>query len=280
MTGEENGTIDGRADALSDALDRASDESSIENLTAFYELLLHSDLHIPERTQEQPLSQQPRYPNEFLNILGVQNKETVFVPVFSSAEAAEEWSGQKLRLRIMRLSDLLNLVPDGWWLILNPGSESEKDISSWEIDLLKGGAQSIPALVDELLVEEAVHDVELQPLAPERFPQLMKALTDVAGATPEVKKLFLLQETGKTVSEKSVSALILGVLIAPEGMPRREEIQDALSDAGALSLIGAERLKVRCGDSVEGNLMLGIFAGHTPFYTRDEKSWISRILKR
>ncbi len=281
MSGGENGTIVDSTDLLGAALDRASEESSVENLTEFYELLIGVTLFVPERTQELPLSRQPAYPNDFLNILGVQNKDTVVVPVFSSEDAAREWSGQELRLRAIKLAELLDLLPNGWLLILNPGSECEKDITSWEIELLKGGTASIPALVDELLVEDVIRDVEMEALPAEQYRDLKAALTTLAEETPEVQKLFLLKESGKTLSERDVTSLILGILIAEEGVSKRSEIQERFSDAGALVMIGAEKLKVRCGDSIGGNLMLGIFEGYEPFYQRPRKgSWVSRLFNK
>lgn len=267
-------------DRLAQLLVQAADESTTETLEAFYRTLLSTPLLVPERAQDKPLGNQPSYPNEFLNILGVQKKDLVFVPFFSSHERILEWSGHELRTRQMTLGEIIELLPAGWWLIMNPGSEGEKDFSSWELDLLRGGEASIPAIIDEILVEDVIDDVGFSPLEDHELTDLKTALKELAEAEPDIEKLFLIRERGKTVSEREVSSVILGVLITGTDPARREELQEKFGNLGALTLIGAEKMKVRVGNSLEGNLMLGIFEGQAPLFERRRSSWLGRMIKR
>ena len=276
----DDGAIEIDADPIADLLIKASEDSSADTLEAFYEELINGRFFVPERQQEHQLTNQPDYPNGFLNILGIQNKDSVFVPMFSTEARVREWSGHDIQLRSLKLAELIDLLPAGWWLILNPGSEGEKDFSPWEIDLLKGGVANIPALVDELLVEDVIEDIELHAVEPEQHADLKSALIDAAKKTQEVVALYLLKETGKTVSAKEMSSLVLGILISQESADDREKIQEQFSSIGALVLIGAEKLKVRVGDSIAGNLMLGIFEGHEPIYMTAKPSLFGRFFKK
>lgn len=277
MTLDDNGTIEISDDPIEELLLKASDESSPEALDAFYRALLNAQFLVPERQQEHQLTNHPEYPNDFLNVLGIQSKESVFVPMFSAQGRVQEWSGHEIRLRTLTLAEIIDLLPAGWWLILNPGSEGEKDFSPWEIDLLRGGVASIPALIEEMLVEDAIEDIEMHAVEPGQFAELKGALVESAKKTKGVEALYLLKETGKTVSAKEVSSLILGILIGQDSAEDREKIQEQFSSIGALILIGAEKLKIRVGDSIAGNLMLGIFEGYEPIYTIDKPSLMSRF---
>ena len=280
MTSDQNHGGAEPEDVFADLLVRASEHPSPEVLTAFYKQLLTISWIVPERAQEHQMTNQPAYPNDFLNILGVQNKDQVFVPIFSSDPRVREWSGHEIRGRVMTIKELIALLPEGWWIILNPGSEGEKDLSPWEIELLKGGEANIPALIEEMLVEDVIEDIEMHDLAGNEFQSIKEKLIALANKNSDINQLFLVRERGKTISEKEISSIILGVLLDSGPTARREEIQEAFAQLGAVELIGAEKMKVRVGDSIDGNLLLGIFQGRTPIYTRERKSWISRFLSK
>jgi SseB protein N-terminal domain len=265
-------------DALAELILRASEEPSPEVLSSFYKLLLSMQWIVPERAQDNQLINQPEYPNPFLNILGIVKKEQVFAPIFSSDPRVREWSGHEIRGRYLSFKELLELLPNGWWIIINPGSEGEKDLSPWEIELLRGGESNIPALIEEILVEDVIEDIELSELEDSEHQILKTKLVDIAKQNGEVSKLFLLREKGKTLSEKETSSIILGILIDTIPVARREEIQNTFADAGAYTLIGSEKMKVRVGDSIDGNLLLGIFKDHQPFYEKgNKKSWLGKL---
>jgi hypothetical protein len=279
-----NNSDDGEApveveDRLATLLVKAAEESSPEVLTAFFNALLEHTFLVPERQQDTPLKDPPPYPDPFLNVLGVQIKDSIFVPMFSSEERLAEWSGHSIRTRQLTLAGLISLLPTGWWLIINPASEGEKELSPWEIELLSGGAANIPALIEEILVEDVIQDISFSPVAASEFTELREKLKEKAASMPEVQKLFLVRETGKTVSEKEISALILGVLTPQLASARREEIQEQFGALGAYTLIGAEKLKVRVGDSIDGNLMLGIFSGHESFFSAKSDSFLTKLKK-
>ena len=266
-------------DRLATLLVKSAEENSPEVLTAFFNELLTCTYLVPERQQDTPLKDPPPYPDPFLNLLAVQNKEDIFVPIFSSEARLAEWSGHSIRTRQLTLAGLIALLPAGWWIIVNPASEGEKDLSPWEIELLRGGVANIPALIEEILVEDVIQDIIFSAVPDAEFTELKNQLKEKATGIPEVQKLFLVRETGKTVSEKEISALILGVLTPQLPSARREEIQEQFGTLGAYVLIGAEKLKIRVGDSIDGNLMLGIFSGHVPFFEREASGFLAKLKK-
>jgi len=226
----------------------------------FYTALIAGPLFVPERQQERPLTDSPRYPNDFVNILGVQDRERVVVPVFSDASLIEQWCGVQLRYRSMSGTQLFQLLPDGWWLTINPGAEVEKEISPWEVDLLRGGTASIGALAEELEAERASSTVQLQVPGPDEYAGLREALAVIAPTLPELKHLFLLREVGQR------TWLLVGAEVEA-GREVAERIGATLQAEANRAQIGAEPVRVLAGGTDDRTMILGLFKRTAPFYT-------------
>jgi hypothetical protein len=284
MTDDTSDT-DYHIDRLGDLSRQAAESGDEDVFRSFFQALTSAQLIVPERNQDHPSKNQPRYPDPFLNILGVQQDERVLVPCFSSESALREWSGHSIRTRSLSINDLINLLPEGWWLVLNPGGEGEKELSPWEIDTIKGGEQNIDSLVQELMLEAPVRDLTWTEIDIQKYSGLKNVVVEIAQTLPEVRALYGAVENGTMLNDSAHSALVLGVLVLSVPPKRREEIHDTFSRIVSQTQIGDTEVKIRVGDSIQGNLLLGIFEGMKPFYEMSLKTgggfgfWRARIGK-
>lgn len=253
-------------------------EGNEERITQFYRDFLRAILAVPERLQPQKLSHQPTYPNDFVNILGIQDEQRVIIPIFTRSELIQIWCGQELLFKSYETDRFLTLIPEGWWVILNPGSEYEKEFSPWELDQLRGGIQSVPALVAEVIALDPIESVEFKAVPETELTDLRTKLKEDARLIPEVQKLFLIRENGRDLEGTLITTLIIGALIDPVPANDLKPIEERLRQTATYCQIGGESIKVRVGHVIEGNLLLGIFAGTPAFYerpTRGLKAWIT-----
>src|SRR5262245_14534021 len=94
---------------------------------SFYSLYLTHNFIVPERYQDYQLNHVPSYPNDFVNVLGVQSDSRVIVPAFTDLALLKDWCHQELRYKELTGSKLLELMPADWWICINPGDEVEKE---------------------------------------------------------------------------------------------------------------------------------------------------------
>jgi len=163
-------------------------------IISFFDAFLSGPLYVPERKQRAPLSNVPRYPNEFLNILGISERERTIVPVFSSAQKMNSWFGTPLAYRTLSGQELLSLIPEGWWIAINSRDDFEKEISPWEIENLKEGRDGIPAVVAEILEAERGGTLNLAPVKDSEYLELRTSLTEFASRTKNIEEIFIAVE--------------------------------------------------------------------------------------
>lgn len=253
-------------DELEEQMLRAS-EGNEQAAEKFYRAFFGCNFFVPERYQQQQLRNPPDYPNDFVNVLGVKNADgAVLVPIFTKAENIERWAGQGLVHKEMSGTKLLELVPKGWSLCINPAGEVEKEISPWEIELLRGGESGIPAIMDELFSAELIETLMLHPVKDDEYSELKSTLIQEASKIAEVQALYLLKEEGKDLEDKIVYSVVLGIETSAESHEDVVEIKETLGAVADRVQIGGDPVRVRIGDSVKDNVMLGIFLEIKPFY--------------
>lgn len=245
----------------------------------FYRLFLRSELFVLYRSQEQKLQQQPIYPNQFFNIMAVQDGDKVIVPTFTTEELISTWCAEKLRTRALSCTDLLQLLPEDWYICLNPGSAVEKEFTPWEIAKLKQGQGNVAEVVEELYLKEAIEVLEVTAANQQDHQALIASLKQAAPNYTEVRRLFLACENGRDIDNRPTSTLLLGIEALCKDPARLEKIKDELSSSARLSLIGDQEIKVRIGASGPNSMILGIFKDIAPFYQAQEASAWHRLVR-
>ncbi|RMD86547.1 MAG: SseB family protein [Candidatus Dadabacteria bacterium] len=232
-----------------------------EALRAFLEALTEAKLFVPSRKQKSPLTHQPIYPNDFLDVLAVQGEEKVFVPAFTDEEFATEWFGEELVLRQFTIKELSMIIPDEWWVVLNPGQEISKEFSPWEIKQLRHGKDGLDEIVSDLAIRpEPISCIEPKP---GEYARIKKRLIQIAKERDEILNLYLIKEVN-SAKDPPCSTALIGVEVAancPKKM--REELQNNFQREADTLAIGEDPAKVICGDKE----LLGIFKGSKPFYS-------------
>ena len=245
-------------------------------LKIFFEQLLSSEWIVPDRVQQQPLRPEVTYPSPLVSVLGVQSRDKIFVPVFSSTECLEEWFGGPALARTLKGSQILQMVPESWWVTINPGQELWMELSAWEVQELKLGVEAIPSVVTEHLSEDA-RPVQLIPLQLDEKLDLRRALSELCGEMSEIQKAFVAYEEFEIASGGTTRDLIVGLQVAPHATRDFERVSQRIHQVLDPLQIGAEPIKVFYGGSVDGTLALDKFRGLEPVYSRPG-SWWSRLL--
>jgi len=241
----------------------------------FFRAFLAGPLYVPERYQAHKLSDAPRYPSDLFNLLGLQDRERVIIPVFSRAEMIIQWCGNELSHTCLSGQALLERLPDEWWLCLNPGGEIEKEFSPWEARLLKKGPESIPEILEDLLQDTEPVPLNIETVSGEEMPELKKALQEAAGSLPGIEALYLLRENFTSPESDEVQTrLLIGAELNEQSAQEADSISKLLRDAGAPHRIGAEPLRVFAGHKEE--MAMRIFSVVEPFYRR-RRSWLARL---
>ncbi|WKZ57505.1 MAG: SseB family protein [Bdellovibrionota bacterium] len=156
----------------------------------FYQLLLNTPLQVIERFQLHNMTDSPKYPDPFLNMLAVQSEDRSIVPVFSSPSHVRDWCGLDLKVRTLTLSEAIVLLPTDWWIVVNPGQEAYKEVSPWELERLRSGTRGIEEILEELYEDEPTSAVSLGPVAPSEHPQVYTRVKGIAASTPGLQSVF------------------------------------------------------------------------------------------
>lgn len=233
----------------------------------FFIELLNGPLFVPERYQAAKLSDAPDYPNDFVNILGIKDKDRVIVPAFSRPEVIREWCGQDLSYKALSGAKIIELIPADWWLCMNPGQEAEKEMSPWEINLLRGGEKNIPEILQEIFSQQAAKSIGTEAVAENDCQKLRAALVAAVRELPAVWRLYILRELALDSGENKVRTILIGAELGSDDTRIMENVQEKLRSVASINSIGDDPVKVLVGSNVSHSLTLGIFKGISPFYS-------------
>lgn len=242
-----------------------------EAAAEFYRALLAGPLFVPERYQSQPISLSPQYPNDFVNVLGVQDADRVIVPVFSDPSLIEQWFGSTLVFKTVSGHELLPLIPEGWWACIDPGEETEKELSPWELERMKG--EEIAEIIEEIFSEVGDDLLEVAPLGENEYPELRSSLLAAAQAEAIVRRVALLKERRAGTEEKE-ERILVGIETSTAPAAKLRELENTLKPVVARCLIGAEPARIFAGEPAD-NPVLGIFRSTTPLFERKSGLWAS-----
>ncbi len=244
----------------------------------FYTALLQTTLFVPDRAQNFPLTESPEYPTDLVHVLGIQDKDRVVVPAFLQPEHVREWFKNELNVSEMSCERLLRSIPDGWWLVINPGLDVEKECSPWEIERLREGPQAIEEVLEEAFATEPIEMLDVRPLDESIYPTLIAKLQEYGQAHAWVRALYVLEEQGRDVEGQVISTILIGAHVDLTQLQNFESIRDEIQNIAHHELIGNSRARVVVGDTVEHHVSLGVFHGMTPLYSgKNEPGLLSKL---
>lgn len=255
----------------------------------FFQAFLVTPCFVPRRHQLHPLSDSPPYPDEFLDILGVSDNERVIVPVFSSPDFISEWSGASFEYRSMSGLELLKLVPDMWWIVLNPGQEIDKEFSPWEIAELRSGSAGIEEVLNELLDDDSIEPLTVKQLEEGEFSGLRLVLQETAATFPDVTQIRILKEERRASGEQQGGCATL--LVSVDTCAASDElgkIRETFQRAIDVCQIGAEPCRLFVSGRNDSSPLAGLFRSARPVYTGRKEAiragflfpdWLRSILR-
>lgn len=246
---------------------QSASEGERTSVIAFLEAFKSAELVVPEKLQNPRFDFLPAYPDRPLNILALQDGDTITVPVFSAPNLVQQWSNRDLSVRSMKSTDLIRLLPEDWWLALNPGADIRKDFSPWELSRLLGTQTELEEIATELELEFGVEPLSVRKLTSVEYLEVRAKLKEIFSGETDIKEILIGLEQGQTVEGSSVETLLVGIKVKDLPSAKIEAIRTNVRDQIALYLIGALQLRVLMGVGFS-DLELGIFADFPPEVSR------------
>ncbi len=238
-----------------------------ESLESFYKLFLTSQFLVPLREQTAPLSHQPKYPNDFFQLLGIKGGDKSWLPIFTGPTALNEWMGQELAFNTLTGAEILEKVPADWWIALNPSSETSKEFSPWEIQALRGGEDGIKDAVEDQL-PTLVLEREYSALN-DNYSELIDQIKLEAKKEPAIEKIRIALEIEKDAQGNSIhERIIIGATCTQTTTKgSADKIKEKLGLTAQRCLIGSSEFEVVVGLG-EGALSTGMLKTIKPLYIK------------
>ncbi len=236
-------------------------------LRDFYEALLRSRVWFPLRSIKKGEGRIERVGDrrsEESDFVVAEFEGRRFVPIFSEPEFVGDWAEQDVTSSAKEFSSLLWLLDDETHFYLNAKQEVGKEITLWEIELLRRGLEAVPELVAEETEEiEISEEVEVRSSS-DLFPELKKQLLPVLEIYEELEEAFL-------ISVKQSSGLpevpMLGIRYAVIAPDKREYVRSELENI-ARSHLGEAAGLLNIVDNLDSPICAHgeFFSDATPFY--------------
>jgi hypothetical protein len=245
---------------------------SREALEAFYSSFLETEFIIIERTSQGSSPREPKYPTEFFPFLGVRGGDKTWLPIFTTVEAANEWSATTPNTTSIKGSEALNRIPNEWWLALNPGAETSKEFSPWEINTLKSGPEGVKAAAEDQM-PALVLEHEYTPVSTEDNQALSQKLKTLSQSNEKIDSIRVATERGLDSDNKTVSERILIGIACKQhtSTEQMEEIKESVSREIGTLLIGENSFEVLVGIGHEA-LSLGRLKEIPPLHEAETKN--------
>ncbi len=211
-------------------------EGREEAAQSFFESLLESSLVVPLKPVAAPPTELPTPGNKAAEQLqrfvtvSVEGRDTL--PVFSEEGFLKQWAGEEVLYELRKFSALLRVLGPETWLHVDAGQEYGREISPWEIDLLKRGPEAIPAVIQEG-DESEENQLEVDS-KPEDLGEFKKRISIAAEAYNWISELKLLAIRD---SEKSDWVPLVGLKVLDGESPEeklksqfKQEISDLIAE--------------------------------------------------
>jgi hypothetical protein len=255
---------------ISDLLLEAS-EGNRDAAAEFYKTFPESDWLVPIRNPDTESDVQ--YPSPLFGFLAVATTDCTIIPIFSDERYANEWAGQPIGLRKTLGQQLLTIIPEDWWIGVNPGQEVEKELSPWEIQRLgKDSPEAIAEILEDMFEAPLFREVTTKTPGPEEHTELRQALTNYGTENPAIESLYMLERHGLDLEDEVVLEILVGAACDPLLLETHalscEKVQQELSQRAAFTQIGNTKVKVFTGIWGTHSVTLQLFANSDPFYVK------------
>jgi len=213
--------------AFEEAIYNAVEAPSADHIRQFYQLFLKTEMVVPCRMQIKPIKNLSPFPSPFSNLLTIVADEQETIPVFTSEEELLSWAKEPMEFNCISGKVLCERAPESAWISINPSGEWGKELSAWEISLLKQGEESFDELVAEQLQESDPH-VIFKPLLEEQKERISAILEPILEENPTIISCY----GGTQVSESSHESYLIGVLVSAD-LPSdtiRTQVHDGLQN--------------------------------------------------
>jgi len=242
-------------------------------LNFFIDLLSH-ELTVPERYSNSTYCDGVPYPHIFLNIFAFQDEDgRMCIPAFTNPSHAKSFNPQAvqdnilvsepLRCRRVSGSELFQLTPDDWWIILNPNQDVAKELSPWELSLLKKGAESIPEIIEEVFSQDIPAPIKISASTDDQFKSLRRLLIEHCESDNRITKLYLSKEIPP---DESAPIPMIGILVDSPYLSDQDAVLENIRGVANLAQIGSTKPKLFIGSENSPGIMLRLFLDAPPFY--------------
>lgn len=176
---------------LTRALQEAGAGGSATEIKKFFEELLISHVFIPAKPKSPQLnpivsSASP----DTLPYLFITHEGESCIPIFSEEEYLKSWAEREINIVEEEFKSFIWRLPGNTSLYLNSNQDVGKELSPWEVELLKQGVEAIPEIVEGVL--EAEHDdLEIEAASEELMP-LCHAFRPILEIYEELEEAYLL----------------------------------------------------------------------------------------
>jgi hypothetical protein len=250
----------------------SGDRSTLES---FYTEFLECDFIIIKRASQAASPREPRYPTEFFPFLGIRGGDKTWLPIFTGPVALNEWSTQEMESQTITGREVLERIPNEWWLALNPGSEISKEFSPWEISTLRSGPDGIKAAAEDQM-PSLVLEQEYSDLKESEFPGVSTAIKEIGAEHPSISFIKAAKETSVDSDGKAVTEKVLVGVSCDTGTPPGdlERIRTACLGKLSLLFIGGIDFDVLAGIG-ESPLSLGRLKAFGQIYQKKASTHLS-----
>lgn len=235
-------------------------------IRAFFQLLLGMKLFAIDRHQETRMAHEPEYPSPFFGLLGVRDGDRTVIPLFTSKHLIRDWCGQEFQHSHLPINNILERSPSEWWLVINPGQEVEKEISPWEVNLLRAGPEGIEEIVKEHLASEYTAPLGIEPVADAEFARLREGFLKWVPSQPKIRSMRLARELSRDSEGREQRRLLLGLEIDTDNPTELSLLQEEAQKQADVAQIGDENVKVIVGKYGMQSLALSVLASVEPFW--------------
>lgn len=248
-----------------------------ENTLNFYTLLFTAQLFGVNRYSP-GLKSTITYPSENFPLLAIKDEDKIVVPLFTSENHMSTWSSAPSDSYKLSFKNILQLIPDDWWICLNLSSEVEKEFSPWEISKLKTGEEAINEVIEELLLGTESGSSTVKPIDRGQYTDLEKTIDDLIRKDDGIQIVTLLLEETFDLEEKIEEKILMAVKVDKNSQKTIKYYEDLIDTQCKLALIGTIGLKVFIYTNEKDFPLYGVFAGIEPLYKR--KGSFRRFLKK
>ena len=237
---------------------------------AFFELLLRSTVYVPlepgiSSEQASAAAEKPVVVGEgaqkALGYLSVLHEGKELIPIFTEQDFVAVWAKKEVESVAVTFKYLIWAISDDISLYLNPEQEVGKELTPWEIERLKEGADAIAELVAELS-EDRDEGIEVRSHG-EIFPELQTKLLPILEIYPELREAFMIAlKDYSSADERPVLGIRYANIPEAKRLYLRAEFEAVAND----NLRSHLQMMV-CDDLGEANSPNeGMIRDATPFY--------------